>query len=990
MITLTKITAKNVNALADYFCPNELEEQEEKELGAKSGYYFKSAELATRDGFWTGSLAEEWGLGGSKVTHEQFLTLAQGAHPETGKRLVATARGRHTMAYDMTVSLPKSISLAWAAADELGKRQIEQDFKLSIQDAVAHIEAQGKVVRRKIDGKTVCERADGLAIGAFEHFTSRETEDLEVPDPQLHWHLVVFSVAKRQADKQGRGKKYQEHGAVEMRSLATMKVELDALVQTNLQQRFEAHGIQTVTTRELDELKPERERARDRNREFFIAGFIDRELIVEWSKRGQQVNANVKRILREKGFDPEGPVPKKVKDEAIQRAKVEGRREKKSTPADLLERWRRKLAADGITLATFQAAFNKKVRPEPTKQEVLEAAIGRLHEKGAVVPWWDLRTLVGEEAVYRGLAGDKTKALFDEIYAAEDGGQELHEDLVAWQGRVTSRQWARQEQEVVDAVKAMATCELPALTSKVELQEVAVDVLGRMNEERLATGKPPINLGRDQKKALEQMWSKRVNLAVGQAGAGKTLVAQVLVAGHRRGAEVDGKKSTVIAVSVAKERAIQFGREIKADRIMSFEALHNALAGFERLQTDENTLVVIDEACMADTARLRSLLQLNRNVSLLALGDPKQMPSIGSGGQALWAHLEAVAGESAVIDQIHRTQREELRGKDIDGTHQKGVWELMRDETTVDQAIEHYRKEGALRFHYTDEDAEEAVMDEWEQRWENRPSKVKAIAVICDRSNVEIDRLNDEAAARLRLAGELKGEGAKVVWVDPENRNYERHQTLFEGSYVGVTRNMRIEQQGHAINLQNGERGFVKAVERDENGMASKVVLSVLRESAPEITLDKPEQIANLRQSWVTHTYREQGSTFQDDLILQGRGTTNASAYVAVTRVQETALVFVSDEALGLDDQDENPTEEERVAALAAQWRKVEEQESAISFIEAADAARAREAEAENSEELESDLTLDEEQYLEEQLAREEEDRRYRGEMDEGRHMDAA
>lgn len=389
------------------------------------------------------------------------------------------------------------------------------------------------------------------------------------------------------------------------------------------------------------------------------------------------------------------------------------------------------------------------------------------------------------------------------------------------------------------------------------------------------------------------------------------------------------------------------------------------------------------------TSRLRSLLRLNRQVSLLALGDPRQMPSIGAGGKALWGHLEVVAGESAVIDEIHRTQRDDLRGREVDGGRQKGVWELMRDETTVDQAIEHYRAEGALRFLATDEEAEEAIMDEWEQRWENRPSRVKAIAVICDRSNIEIDRLNDEAAARLRAAGQLRGEGAKTVWVDPENRNYQREQTLFEGSYVGVTRNMAIERNGHKIDLQNGERAFVKSIARDENGMASKVVLSILRESAPEVTLSKPEQIAQLRQSWVTHTYREQGSTFERDLVLQGRGTTNASAYVAITRVQDTALVFTSDESLGLDDAEGEPLEQERTAALAAQWRKTEEQESAISFVEAADAARAK-AEAERSQEVESEVELDEDRELEEQVAREEEDRRHREEMDEGRRMEAA
>ena len=164
--------------------------------------------------------------------------------------------------------------------------------------------------------------------------------------------------------------------------------------------------------------------------------------------------------------------------------------------------------------------------------------------------------------------------------------------------------------------------------------------------------------------------------------------------------------------------------------------------------------------------------------------------------------------------------------------------------------------------------------------------------------------------------------------------------------------------------------------------MASAVTLAIMRPSAPTITLRRPEDIAALRQSWVTHTYREQGSTYEEVVVLQGHGTDNSSAYVAVTRPTTDVEVWQSFESLDLDAKEVK--DGDAIKALATQWRREVEQESAISFVDAADAARAageaREAErqAQRAEvtvvesEDESDLERDDRRRreLEEQEAR--------------------
>lgn len=982
MITVTKHRSNRLEDVIHYLLGEEEEEAQEKREKSREGYYFATKELTNRPGFFIGKLAERWNLADTLVNADQFRNLSEGRHPVTGEQLVAEARGTHTIGDDVTISLPKSISLAWASADAEGRKVIESEFEAAIGDTVSHIELQAKLMTRKRPGtrENVAEKTDGLIIGAFAHYTSRPTEEIEVPDPQLHWHLFMWNVARRQDDKFARGGKYREYGAIEDRVLRTLKVEADGLIQTNLMERLEAKGIRCRTSEELDREKKSQER--DKNREFFVAGFESREAIKAMSKRAAQVDANLKEALRTKGFDPDKPIPRRVWDAAIEEAKVKGRRVKRILPSDIFDRWQSQLAPFSITSETWLAALGQRTRPEAKREAVLAAAIARIPEKGSVLPWWELRNLISEEALRVGLSGKETKQLLDNAYSAEDGGPALHDDLVSWAGKVTSREWAKKEREVVDLVAELAAVEAPSLSSQVDLRETELAVLARLNEERQAEGRDPINLGRDQAAALEAMWTKRVNLAQGQAGSGKTLVAQVLVEGHRRGAEAaGGRKVQVVAVSVAKERAVQFGRDIGADRTWSFEQLGIELSGKHGRSFDTNarTLIVIDEACMADVTRMRELLRLNREVSLLALGDPKQMRSIGAGGQSIWRHLEEVAGQAQVIDEIHRTQKEEWRGRESESGREKGVWEKLRDQTTVDEAIDHYVETGRLHLVPTDLEAEQASMDAWEKRFLSGTRGHKAM--ICDRSNEQIDKLNDEAAARLLAAGKLKGEGAKTVWSDPENRYYEREQTLFVGSYVGLTKNTSIKKpDGHRSDLQNGERAIVQKLARDDNGMATAITLTIMRPSAPTVTLRRPEDIAALRQSWVTHTMREQGASNPEQVYLQGSGTDRSSAYVGVTRVIDEVEVFQSYEALGLDPRTATPSE--AMKALKAQWRREVEQESAISFVEAADAAmeakkaerQAKRAELEvvESEVDESDLELEDRRRreLEEQEAR--------------------
>ena len=89
-----------------------------EEYSAKSSYY---SESETLKGDWYGKAAEAFGLAGQQVRAEHFDRLAQGQHPITGEQLIKhrdTIRTReggevgHRSAWDLTISAPKSVSIA--------------------------------------------------------------------------------------------------------------------------------------------------------------------------------------------------------------------------------------------------------------------------------------------------------------------------------------------------------------------------------------------------------------------------------------------------------------------------------------------------------------------------------------------------------------------------------------------------------------------------------------------------------------------------------------------------------------------------------------------------------------------------------------------------------------------------------------------------------------------------------------------------------------
>ncbi len=101
------------------------------------------------------------------------------------ERFIATRnQPQVVMAYDITFSAPKSLSIIWATGDEQTRQLCEDAFEAGVAKGVAYLEERALYVGRQ-EGRRP---ATNMIAASYRHSTNRELE------PQLHEHVVIANM----------------------------------------------------------------------------------------------------------------------------------------------------------------------------------------------------------------------------------------------------------------------------------------------------------------------------------------------------------------------------------------------------------------------------------------------------------------------------------------------------------------------------------------------------------------------------------------------------------------------------------------------------------------------------------------------------------------------------------------------------------------------------------------------------------------------------
>jgi conjugative relaxase-like TrwC/TraI family protein len=788
----------------------------------------------TAAGVWHGSPQALATLGLSTdrpVTRKELLALMHGRSPLDGHEIRQTCgNGSKVAGVDLTFSPPKSVSALWAACSGEQREQIAQAHREAVASTIAQIERRVELVRTRKGGALQWEHAQGLVAAKFMHTSSRLTRGQErdgIPDPQLHTHVVVLGAQR----EDGR------FAAVDSRELLRSARMNGAWYRAQLAENLQQIGVTTWGRTGKDE-------------RYFELMSVPRELAEHWSERAGEIERAAREFRRQYGRAPRGA--------EIDSLTTRTRGSKSAATAQEIDAaWKRTAAEHGLTSERAASLFKPGTthsweRVDETRitglAERLEEGyardlVDRVTRDRSMIDDRELRALAYERAACL-FPGEQADRMIDEL---QHSGQ-----LIPLQGGMwTTRRLREQERDTIQRVERRSTRDVAPVNNRA-LQEAQAQTAAEI-------GSP---LTAEQQEALKTITGRGGTSAlVGQAGTGKGVVLRAA----SRAWQQEGYE--VIGTAVSGATAQRLGAEAKTTSAMTTDALQRRVET-GKLKMGFRTVVMMDEAGMADSKRLHELEQLTsaKGSKLVLVGDSAQLSPIGAGG--LFAEIEKRAPK-AELTQVKRAQHE----------WERGAWAELRQGNAA-KALAAYQAHDRLHLAHTREQAADRMLADWNTQ---RLNTVQGRTVmLTDASNRELDEINRKAQALREQAGELGARRAKLP---------ERPYDLAAGDEVIFTKQ---HYKPGEQRIENGTLATVKHVVDEHT-----VTLSTREPKPPDLQLDT-RQFNDLRLAYAQHVYKAQGLTADQALVLTGGWQTDRErAYVALSRAREQTNVYAAREDLG-------------------------------------------------------------------------------------------
>ncbi len=530
-------------------------------------YYTKGGDEPSE---WGGKIAAELGLEG-RVDPAIFAELLAG---KVGDQQLGRHRAdgsiHHHPGWDFAVSAPKSVSIM---ALVHGDERIIAAHEHAVGVALDYLEEHA-MLRHRSEGEIVHETTGRLIFARFTEHASRQL------DPQLHTHVVVMNMTNR------------DYGG-QMASLETRTMYAEQIVAGQIYRNELAHEIREIGYEVTTD---------PRTGLFEISG-IPRELIVDNSKRSQEIEAHAKehgltgQAARRKSFYETRPPKQKVGIDELRTRWVAA--SEKHHDAMLNVRagadkiGDRDLAPD--TQLTARAMLFG-IRQAETREAVNN--LGRMFRLA-------LASHVGEVRLsdVRPLA-EEHEDRFKLLATTHQTGDEVHT-----RGR-TTRRTARLELALSEHLSLSLGDAAPITTP-----------------ERIRQTLEQAGLNPGQETALLHIATTNDRLVGvhGVAGAGKSRLVEAL-----KDAAPQGK--TLIALAPTSSAAANLGASAGID----FRTVASLVAGGGR-NIDDNYVLVLDEAGQLGNRQALRVLEISRTTGarLIFLGDNKQTGAIEQ-GKAFW------------------------------------------------------------------------------------------------------------------------------------------------------------------------------------------------------------------------------------------------------------------------------------------------------------------------------------------------------------------
>lgn len=837
---------------------------------------------------WLGNGAMALGLAGDPVDMEDMAALAAGYDPRTGKALSRSAgkkpvwtprldaqgnavldktgeprgtwKGGHRVGFDCTFSISdKSADLLFAAASPDERSRILEAHRDAVGQVVELMQSMLETGRGKAGAEKIGLR--GIVASGHTHFGNRELE------PKLHEHVLLYAVAQGEDG---------QWGAFDANALFDHQRMFGALGRAAFARNLEALGYGIEKRPELDG------EGRETGEVYYRVAGISDELCDAFSTRRKQI---LEHVAQHGGTK--------------QAAALATRKDKEEPDFDTLsDMWHQALdrhRRDDPTM--FCDPEQLKGRPSQLQGIDDQALLRKLHAHEAVWTKQDLIAQLAREHVGQmdvpGILAEADaflQRMRPELVtiqperspdaSSDRPGRRFRED------RYAAKWWIDGlEQELVDGSKARQ--DMPEhRVSDATLAE-AIDTFEANRGFAIS----------DEQRAAVRHATDGTGVAVltGRAGTGKTTTAEIFTAAY----EADGHH--VIGVALANKAALKLQAETGMSQCYSAtKFLHDVGEG--RLQLNEKSVVVLDEAGMADTMTLASIHGhvAKAGGKLIAMGDAQQLQPVGPG--AGFRLLRDTVGDSQLTEIRRQRDSEDLATSNLFYTHaDRARHTTSRDEQASLGAQILARLEGRKQIEHLDTvgEAIDQIAADYVGALGTKSETGKTLEhsdlFVMAGTRTSVRALNEAIRDQLKNRGLVGIEEQRVATHD--DRGQPRDLTVCPGD------RLTFGKRNADLGVVNGSVGTVESIKATAKGSC---VLTVRIESdIPEqhgrmVKFDT-QQYDRLDHAYAWTIHKAQGATVEKSMLLGTVGSTDVHAMlVAATRARGQFRMYGAESDLEL------------------------------------------------------------------------------------------
>jgi len=849
-------------ASIDYLLAQELAREKARQV---VGYYDLLAPSEEAESRFYGGMAKHLGLAEQRATKELMLPLTDGFDPKTGRALCHNAgdrgqikvrkdktgkplqkggkdvtylAGGHRIGYDMTISAPLDVSVAFAlASDPAEKEAIHAAHRNAVQRAMEAFEAMSETRRNKAGKDAI--RVDGLIWSSHHHYAARADEATGEMGPNLHTHNLLYNLS---LGNDG------EEATLDASEIFRYRKAMDEVYKTELYQGMKALGYEVDRIREFDDDGQETGRVYAR-----IAG-LDEEVTDRYGNRRKELLAYAAKH-----------------NVSNQQATLATRKDKDEPPYhELIEHWQETLKGfDVSTESLKQSKGNAHEREHKSAAELLE----RLHDKDAIFCDHNLIEILGQE--YAGNVSvpelyEMVEAFKQEHNLIRVNPMQLHDDDKGdslarrhTQERYCAPWMLKIEQEVVVNAIERAT-ETHHHVPQAELDRVVADYEN-------AKG---FQLSAEQRTALSHITHASggvVNLS-GLAGTGKTTIAECYKAAF------ESQRFQLLGVCVSNAAAEKLESESGMPSVSMAQMLYDLDKG--KFQFRKTDVIVVDEAGMVDARDTHKLLwHANKaGAKVIMQGDLEQLQSIGaSSGMAL---TKSAVGDTK-LTEIRRQGKQEDRETALAfyATDENGqIIDLKKASRSRAQTLEKGNQLKArlldnIRETATEKEARDQLLHEYFED----PTPLEEKLVIAH-TRADVAALNAGIRAGLKERGQLDKD---EVVIEARDKGRKFDLALSKGDQILFT------AKDKDLGVINGTRAVVDNIKPSRKG-GHDITVSIRSETKADgrrLTFNSHEMKA-LTHRYAGTVHKSQGQGKREVYHLANLGMLDAhSALVAFTRL---------------------------------------------------------------------------------------------------------